>query len=304
VAPKNEAAEKEVIKDVNSWKDVDLVAATGDLCEFICLKAELAKVEDLLSGLKKPLYAVTGNHDYIYNDNNDRDENGHKVQGTPQLRAVKLKRFRDTLKQPGNYYSRKLGHYLLVFLATDHLTSKRLTTMSDAQVEWFGKTLANNSNVPTIVFFHSPLKGTSRSDLSASFVAQPEAGIKELLLKNKQVLLWVSGHTHTIPGDKDFNAKKNTYLGQVTDIQNGPLARKWTNSLFLYRDRIVVGTYDHNAHKWLPNEQRVFSLGKFAEKEPAAGNGGKDPGETTMGFIKRIVNGIYTKVSSFLGSFW
>lgn len=264
VAPENEAAERAVVNDVNAWKDVDMVAVTGDLCEKFGTRAELSRAAKLLSGLKKPLFAVTGNHDYIYEDKPDRD--GNKVKGSEQSRSEKLERFKAALNLPGHYYSRKLGNYLLVFLSSDHRTGKNLTEMTDKQVKWFAKTLANNKKVPTIVFFHGPLKGTlanyNSSANTAGFVAQPADRIGDILRHNSQVVLWVSGHTHTSPSNSSFNSGINKY-GKATNIHNAKLESKWTNSLFLYPDRVVVTTYNHKTRAWA-KEKRVFRLGQAA----------------------------------------
>lgn len=249
-------AESAVINDISSWKDVSLVAVTGDVCEKYGSPAELARAKKFLARLKKPYFAVTGNHDYIYEDKPDKD--GNKVRGSAKERAAKLNAFTGAL-QPGlTHYTRQLGRYLLVFLSVDDLDSKYLTEMSGTELNWFTNTLGRNKSMPTIVFFHSPLKGTlgdsGKNANTASFVAQPVNRIRDILAANRQVVLWVSGHTHTSAGSPDFNSAVNRYSGtSVTDIHNSDVGggHNWTNSLYLYGDRIEVRTYDHKTGSWL-----------------------------------------------------
>lgn len=49
--------------------------------------------------------------------------------------------------------------------------------------------------LPIIVFFHAPLKGTlktyAKNVNTPSFVVQPEYKVRELILENPQLFLWV-----------------------------------------------------------------------------------------------------------------
>ncbi len=255
VSRHNWAAEEAILQDVNSWKDVGLVAVTGDVCRRFGTAAELSLARQLLATLKKPLAVVAGNHDYIYSD--WPDSAGNKVKASEQERAAKLGRFSAALAPGGLYYARRMGRYLLVFLSTDDLTSRHLTQISKAQLSWFRGILAGNKKSPTIVFFHGPLLGTLANYNSevntGGFVAQPADEIKDIILNNKQIVLWVSGHTHTSAANPSFNSKINLYQGQVTDIHNSALGggAEWTNSIFLTEKMVVVATYDHKMGRWL-----------------------------------------------------
>jgi hypothetical protein len=143
--------------------------------------------------------------------------------------------------------------------------------MSSSTLAWLKDELQSHPDAPTIVFFHAPLKGTLQSANEASerpsFIAQPEDKIRELILKNPQVFMWVSGHVHLAATNTKFADKVNVYEGQVTDIHNGDMDGRsylkatdakvtehddiWTNSLFLYPDKVVVKTYDHRRSEWL-----------------------------------------------------
>ncbi len=130
--------------------------------------------------------------------------------------------------------------------------------------------------MPTIIFFHAPLKGTlksqNRSAEADNFIAQPYAKIHKMMIENPQVFLWVSGHTHIAPTNVKFSHKVNVYENQVTNIHNCDMdggsylsesdyATKkhdslWTNSLFLYPKKVTVKTYDHQKSQWLENLKR------------------------------------------------
>jgi predicted MPP superfamily phosphohydrolase len=60
------AQKEEVLARINSWEDVDSVAAVGDLCEVYGTDAEYAAVRAFFDQLGKPLFPIAGNHDIIY----------------------------------------------------------------------------------------------------------------------------------------------------------------------------------------------------------------------------------------------
>lgn len=253
-------AKEHVIQDINSWPDVDMVIAVGDICEVTGSSEEYATAKKFFSKLKAPFCAIVGNHDYIYED--VIGLNGKKKRSAPAIRDAKLNKFRETFGLPALYYSKKLAGYSLIFLSPE--TSNYLTEMSEQQLEWFRSELDKNKKTPTIVFFHAPLDGTLRNynknANTPNFITQQAGKIREILMKNPQVFAWVSGHTHTPPTEESFASAINVYEKQVTDIHNTDMKRAtiWTNSVFLYPDKIIVKTYDHNKGAWLPKFERTI----------------------------------------------
>ena len=75
-----------------------------------------------------------------------------------------------------------------------------------------------------------------------------------------QVFLWVSGHTHTTPKDESFASEINVYEKRITNIHNSDMNREtiWTNSLFLYPDKVVVKTFNHKKGAWLQEFERTI----------------------------------------------
>ena len=261
-------AKNKVVDTVNSWQDVAAVAVLGDITETSGTPQEYAFAKTFFSRLKKPLYPIAGNHDYIY----EVGPEGKMDKAPPADRRAKLKLFADTFSLPALHYEKRLGRYLCLFISNDDLDSRLLTVMSSSTLAWLEDELRRNARTPTLVFFHAPLAGTiqSRNEIvdNDSFVAQPADQLRRLLLKNPQVFLWASGHVHLAATNAKFaDAKANLYDGRIAEIHNSDMDGRsylsdqdrgttthdtiWTNSLFLYPDRVVVKTFDHKKGVWL-----------------------------------------------------
>jgi 3',5'-cyclic AMP phosphodiesterase CpdA len=278
------AEKNKVLDTVNGWDDVDGVALTGDITAGRGTTEEYAFAKEFFSRLKKPLFPITGNHDYIY----DQGPDGKTRKGSPEARQAKLQLFQDTFGLPGLHYEKRFGRYLCLFISDDDLESDYLTKLSSGALAWLQDELRGSPKAPTIVFFHGPLQGTiqSRNEISdlPSFFAQPADGLRELLRKNPQVFMWVSGHTHIGATNARFaDPKINLYDGRVHEIhssdmdgrsylsENDPATTThdtiWTNSLFLYPGKVVVKTYDHKQGKWLDELTREIRP-RAVEKRP------------------------------------
>ncbi len=257
------AAKQSIISDINAWEDVNRIVATGDLLGSYGTEAEYAAAKAFFGKLNKPVSAITGNHDYIYIG---RDPEFKFIRGNSEERHAKLERFKREFNQQQLYYTQESGRYLLVFLSTDSLDSKVLCQFSQAQMNWLAGVLAKHPNRPTIIFAHAPLAGTLTNYNSyintPSFIAQPETDIRDLLRQNPQVFMWVSGHTHTPATNKDFDSPINLYDGRVHNIQNPDLNREviWTNSLYLYPDKVVIKTFRHSDKTWLDSLERTIEV--------------------------------------------
>lgn len=253
-------AKEQVLRTVNSWPDVDLVVAVGDLCEDRGTVEEYWTVKRFFGGLAKPFLPIPGNHDVMYRD--ELNANGRRVRGDDASREEKRRRFREAFGLAAGYHSRKMGGYLLVFLAPER--PEHLAEMSYRQVDWLRSELKKHRRLPTIVFFHAPLRGTlpdyNFRVNTPNYIAQPADRIHDVLMENPQVFLWVSGHTHTVPFRDGFASPINTYGKHVTNIHNPDMNRAgiWTNSLYLFPDRVVIRTYDHRKGAWLPELERTI----------------------------------------------
>ena len=265
--PGKHLAQKEQVRaTINSWRDVDMVIAVGDICDEYGTKAEYAAARAFFARLNKPLAVVAGNHDYLYETPSWPGGGGYK-HATRAIQEEKLQLFRQTFGLPVHHYSRTIGGYHLLFLSTDH--ESFTTGMSDEQTSWLRTELERHPRTPTIIVFHGPLQGTQyafkRYINRPHAVAQPEEAIHALLLANPQVFLWVSGHTHTPPTEESYASPVNVYAGQVTNIHNTDMKREaiWTNSLFLYPDKVVVRTFNHQQGAWHPELERAIAVPKL-----------------------------------------
>jgi predicted phosphodiesterase len=259
---KEVTAKEDVIKTINSWNDVDMAVALGDICFELGTADEYSFAKQFFSQLKKPAYFIAGNHDCMYDD--FLDPKGKKIKAYPGSREKKLKRFRETFNLPQNYYSMKLSDYLLIFLSTDELRSYDLARVSERQLDWLQSELGQNKKFSTIIFFHAPLKGTlhdySKNINTIDFIAQPEKKIREVIRQNPQIFLWVSGHTHTPATNESYASEINHYEKQVTNIHNCDMNRGtiWTNSLYLYPDKVMVKTFNHKKDAWMDKLERII----------------------------------------------
>ena len=253
-------AKENVLKTINQWNHVSMVVAIGDLCSQTATQEEYAAVKSYFQKLSHPLYPITGNHDYIYAD--ALDENGKLQHASIEIQEEKLEFFRKLFKLPKLYYSLKVEPYKLIFLSANN--QKYLAGISSEQLIWLENELKADASMPTIIFFHFPLQDTLETYKhwvnTPSFIAQPVDKIKTIIAHNPQIFMWISGHTHTSPKETSFASAINVYENQVTNIHNTDMNKEtiWTNSLFLYHDKIVIKTYNHNEQKWLDSLERII----------------------------------------------
>ncbi len=251
------AAKNNVVEVVNTWNDVSEIVVLGDVVARVGNEQEYLYAAEYFAKFNKPVSFINGNHDYLYE--NFFSSKGKNIRGDAASRLTKLSRFKDTFGLQETFYSRIIGNYCLLFLSIDSLNSTYSTQISDYQLTWLQKELRLNSGKPTIIFFHAPLSGTLSRIKSPNSIAQPDQAIQEIINANPQIFLWVSGHTHTPPTNPDFASPINLFQGQVTNIHNTDMDREaiWTNSLFIYPDKVVVKTFDHREGKWLELERRI-----------------------------------------------
>ena len=259
------AAKREVLHEINRWPDVDGVSVLGDVAAQFGNAIEYDFAKAYFSALEKPAFFIAGNHDYIYADG--FDAKGRLVKGTEASKAAKLRQFQKNFGLESLYYSRQVDAYRLLYLSPDSLTSPHLTEMSPAQLDWLREELAAHKKEPTIVFFHAPLQDTllpyNHTANKPDFIAQPAEGIAKIIRANKQIVLWVSGHTHTPATNESYaNVAVNSYARQLQNIHTSDMDREviWSNSLYLYADKIVVRTYNHAAQQWEEALDRTILL--------------------------------------------
>ena len=270
--PANVESLLKAIRTINKMPDIYAAAITGDLNEKIGSPAEYKYLVKALSHFSVPVFAVPGNHDVQYKDyyNPNKNAKNPKLRTNAKERKAKLERFRNLLKLKALRFSRKVGGHLLVFLPDDHLTAKRLVTLSDATLKFLRETLKKNKDMPTLVFCHGPLLGSYNRKGGLPLLqatAQPSAKIHNILKDNPQVFLWVSGHTHTGPSSKNFCAKVNK-VGKVTNIHTPAIqpGSSYIQVLKLSPKQAVVRTLNTKTGKFIKKFDRVFKH-KIADKD-------------------------------------
>jgi Icc protein len=266
--PGDTLEEKQQVRaGINGWPDVELVVAVGDITETVGSEAEYAAAKSYFEKFNKPLALIGGNHDYIFAET--LSKSGKLLRGKSSVRTAKLNLFRQTFGLKEVYYTKNIGNYLLVFLTPDDLQATSFATISTAQYKWFAATLKANRYKPTIVFFHAPLEGTHEQYgmhvNTDGYIAQPKNEIRRILADNPQVFMWVSGHTHTSPQKPGFASAVNLYDKRVLNIHNPDMKREriYTNSLYLYEDRVEVRTFDHKKDRWLARFARTVPVPKL-----------------------------------------
>lgn len=259
----NKMATKEnALHDISRWRDVDLSVFTGDMVQRDGSQAEYATVKAFVRGLRCRKAFIAGNHELLYS----KDGAGHFTTAGLFDRILHMKRYTRTFGPL--YYMCRLYGYVLIFLSPDVTTGQAAVELSQQQLHWLQQVLTENRDAPTIIFCHAPLAGTALPDAAGASrpgerdVAQPAQALADILRHQPQVRLWVSGHTHTRPGDPDFMNPVNYFDGRILNVYNGDWDDNeaiYTNSLYLFADRIVIRTYSHKDHCWLPQFDRVVT---------------------------------------------
>ena len=259
----------QVVDEINTWKDVDLLAFTGDLVQRTGSKTEYKEAKAFTDRFLAPKAFIPGNHAFMYAS---KLEKGKAAHASMEERERKLHRFAETFGLKSLYYGEEMSGYYLVFLSPEVASGQYPTELSKEELAWFKKTLQDHKDMPTICFFHAPLKGSlenyNKRVNTDYYVAHPIKELTKILAANPQVKLWVSGHTHTKATSKSFAAPINK-VGNVVDIHNPSWESKtiWTNSLYLYPDRIVVRTYNHDKHTFIKKLDRTFYVKENKEQE-------------------------------------
>ncbi len=93
--------------------------------------------------------------------------------------------------------------------------------------------------------------------------------------------MWVSGHTHTTPANTDFASTNNFFEARLLNVHCPDIDREkiWTNSLFLYPDKVKIRTFLHSTGEWLPEYDRTIPAPSLGD-----GAGMLQPGNQGFGF--------------------
>lgn len=218
------AAKEAALQGMNDWRDLDLAVFTGDMVQRSGNLSEYRLVRLVANSLKKRKAFIAGNHELLYTGSD-----GELRPGSCTERILHFARYTKIFGPL--YYAKEKNGYLLIFC-------------------------------------HAPLEQTAVSERpgvslpSPRNSVQPAGRIRSILARNHQVLLWVSGHTHTTPVDATFMDDANYYEDRVLNVYNSDWDEETicTNSLYLYPDHVLIRTYDHTHNTWLPAFDRTIAL--------------------------------------------
>lgn len=254
---------QKILQTINAWTDVDEVALLGDLAARYGKDAEFKVVDEYVGALRYPYYAVAGNHDYAYKDEPVNKKKQKLAQGTLSEKKAKLAAFQKRYHLPAAYYARDVGNCRLLYLSPDGCGSN--VELSAEQLAWLQQEIATHKNGPVLFFCHGPLKGTLRTYNkkinTVSATAQPDTKLAEIMAAVPPGSLWISGHTHTPPTNDSYaDISVNRVNRNLVNIHNPTIDAKkiYTNSLYIYKDKLVIRTYDHNNGIWLQELERTF----------------------------------------------
>jgi 3',5'-cyclic-AMP phosphodiesterase len=265
-------AKENAINDINKCTDVSRVVCAGDFAANYGSDEEAQSAAAFFKKLKAPFSPVTGNHDFFYVKNDIDDTKIAK--GTPETRKPKLERFKSLFGLSSLSYTIKENNVLLVFLSIDEITGGYSVKLSKPTMKWLAQTIEANKDIPIIVFCHAPLDGTltfkDQKDKKSAYI-EPKKEIADLLQKNPQVFMWVSGHTHTNPKNPSFMADYNLYQGHVMNIHTPTMDETtiWSNNLYIYKDRVEVRSYNHKTEKFDSKYDRTIKLPAVSKDKAA-----------------------------------
>jgi 3',5'-cyclic AMP phosphodiesterase CpdA len=155
----------------------DVVLITGDLTE--CgLPAEYDNLAEILKRtLTMPIYVIPGNH--------DRREN---------LRA-RLAHLPHVADDPDFVQYVVEDHPVRLVMLDTVVPGAAHGSLSDAQLEWLDRTLAQQPSKPTMVALHHPPFATGMVQMDAIALREPQR-FRSVIARHRQVERIVCGHHH------------------------------------------------------------------------------------------------------------
>ncbi len=268
---RNLDAKLNLIREINSWNDVDLVVSIGDICSGFGTESEYKFASNFLRQIEKPFFTLIGNHDNYYSDLGF-------IPASKAERKEKFKRFKKAFPEQELYFSQEFGSYKLIFLALDGLDSPLYSALSKCQLDWFNDELGKEPDRKTVVFCHAPLWSEDVLKLyppAINYIAQPASELKKVVLSHPQIKAWVAGHVHFGMKKELVEHRFNLYEGKifnfivcdldgfsVLDMSIRPQFHDdlWTRSLYFYKDKLVCRTYDHRLKMELKNLEKTINF--------------------------------------------
>ncbi|AEH45354.1 metallophosphoesterase [Thermodesulfatator indicus DSM 15286] len=186
---------KATINEINKRKDINFVLVLGDLTK----DAEpwnLDKFKEVMSELKVPYYVVLGNHDISPVDikATNRDPG---VSRSTMIWAFQGHGFKGP---KANWSLDPIPGVHLIGLDST-MTGDWAGRLTKEGLEFLKKDLAANPDKITIVILHHQLQPYTKAEITGEnnfnkFVLLNASEVKDILNKNPQVIMTLSGHRH------------------------------------------------------------------------------------------------------------
>lgn len=230
---------------------------------------EHAELKRVMGDLARPetLLVNVGNHEFY--DMKTTDD-------------VSIRRFTEAFGLAKPYSNRVVGGIHMVMLSQEMWKTAPYNNdwcwMTQEQVDWFGKVLAEHRDKFTCVFMHQPLNDTVTGSLGPKAFGSTNMAdqVYALLKENPQVRLWFSGHTHRrLDAAGQVVTKEHTTfvaLGSTIYLLgpgkgSGGYGRDWdanqTRLMEVYPDKVVLRARDHQAGKWMTDLELTIDRGDF-----------------------------------------
>ena len=184
---------------------VDYVVLMGDMVSAYATDREYEAVREFVENLKRPYTAVTGNHEFHFEEFDENSGLYAQVWNSADIaeqraNIEKFQRFYG-LENLWRAYDSPLGRF--VFCSLDGVGAPKQETLSEAQSRWLREQIYTASNAPLFVFCHAPLMLNNRLDMTyydeRTGCVEPSGDLKSALLERTAPTFWMSGHVHLHP---------------------------------------------------------------------------------------------------------
>lgn len=184
----------------------DYVVFLGDMVRAYGTDGEYEEVHAFVSGLKRPFTAISGNHEWYFEEF-DEDSGLYGsvwAEGAPDGQRAHIEKFLQFwhLNSLWRAFSSPLGHF--VFLSLNAVGVNKQESLDDEQLEFLRQEVQRAGDKPLFVFCHCPLMLDTCLDMvyyeeERTGCIEPQGELKQALLTREAPTFWMSGHVHLHP---------------------------------------------------------------------------------------------------------
>jgi len=207
---------------------------------------------------------------YVQTRDGSYIEEWYEIIGNHDLKTDRGKLFREKLREEVNYSVLK-GNILFIFMSDSQ--RGKPTEISDEVFNWWKDLVVNNQDKIIVVTTHAPLEdsGIPFSSFRDRQIINSERF--DEVLKEYQVDLWLSGHLHLPHGMMNNIVEKDKFDGtifvHISSIRPEIMGLKESESRLLTfvcgSDKVLIRVRNHKDGRFLPNQDRIFTLSKEYE---------------------------------------